>query len=563
MSELQIDKKPSGLASDPQYGTSGFRARQETLDWIAFRVGILAAYRSRMCGKAVGVMVTASHNDVCDNGFKIVDHDGRMLPMEWEAVCARVVAANSAPEAVAQLEALSHTSSPSGTTQTGSALFRPYVYIMQDTRLSCDRLVSGVARGVAYVDNGMSDVLGMGATPVIHHIVAAANGYSLPPYQASVDGYCSRLANGLELLLSGQTRAPTNPYELVVDCAAGVGFVTLSKLRQYVTPFLKKSLGLNMLLVNSPFDDHCTLNHNCGAEHVQKNYVWPSLHPGVAGHCYLASLDGDADRLVFAAGSISATGTCNVIDGDRIAILFATFIQSQVDILHGDSDASSVMKGLTFGLIQTAYANGNSTRYAAEHLKAFRCVLVKTGVKYVERAARTFDISVFFEANGHGSALFSDAACMAINQLVRSKNQSTRVAAARLLGLYTALSQSVGDAIADMLVCEVVRFQLDISVERWLSLYSSLVVVNRKLKVKNKLVYACNEDETRIIKPAAVQSRMDEIVSKAAHMNCRAFVRPSGTEDILRLYVEATDLGTASEVAASIAHYVAEFDASH
>jgi phosphomannomutase len=38
----------------------------------------------RKLGKAVGMMITASHNPACDNGLKLIDPNGRMLAMECE-----------------------------------------------------------------------------------------------------------------------------------------------------------------------------------------------------------------------------------------------------------------------------------------------------------------------------------------------------------------------------------------------------------------------------------------------------------------------------------------------
>ncbi|CAN1150512.1 Phosphoacetylglucosamine mutase, partial [Linum perenne] len=66
------------------YGTAGFRADASILHSTVFRVGILAALRSLKTQSVIGLMITASHNQVSDNGIKIADPSGGMLTQEWE-----------------------------------------------------------------------------------------------------------------------------------------------------------------------------------------------------------------------------------------------------------------------------------------------------------------------------------------------------------------------------------------------------------------------------------------------------------------------------------------------
>lgn len=51
------------------------------------------------------------------------------------------------------------------------------------------------------------------------------------------------------------------------------------------------------------------------------------------------------------------------------------------------------------------YANGGATAFLRE--RELEIVFTKTGVKYLHHAALEFDIGVYFEANGHGTVVFS------------------------------------------------------------------------------------------------------------------------------------------------------------
>lgn len=60
------------------------------------------------------------------------------------------------------------------------------------------------------------------------------------------------------------------------------------------------------------------------------------------------------------------------------------------------------------GIVQTAYANGASTAFMRNDL-GVEVAITPTGVKYLHEEAVRFDIGIYFEANGHGTVLFSES----------------------------------------------------------------------------------------------------------------------------------------------------------
>ena len=73
------------------------------------------------------------------------------------------------------------------------------------------------------------------------------------------------------------------------------------------------------------------------------------------------------------------------------------------------------------GIVQTAYANGSSTRYMRDTLR-MTVLLAKTGVKHLHHLAETFDIGIYFEANGHGTILFKESLLTQLERVSRFLN---------------------------------------------------------------------------------------------------------------------------------------------
>lgn len=81
---------------------------------------------------------------------------------------------------------------------------------------------------------------------------------------------------------------------------------------------------------------------------------------------------------------------------------------------------SKTKVNLKLGLVQTAYANGASTDYIQGTLNV-PVACTPTGVKYLHHRAQEFDVGVYFEANGHGTVVFSENAKQVIRATANNK----------------------------------------------------------------------------------------------------------------------------------------------
>ena len=170
---------------------------------------------------------------------------------------------------------------------------------------------------------------------------------------------------------------------------------------------------------------------------------------------------------------------------------------------------------------------------------------VPTGVKYLHRKAECFDIGAYFEANGHGCVL---AKLDKIRAAIAEHAVDPDCEAARLLvSLLEVSNQAVGDAMSCMLMVECVLLQLDINLTEVAKMYQDLPSKMSKLQVKDRSQFETLPDnETVLVKPAGVQDEIQKIYSQ--YEGARCFVRPSGTEDVVRVYAEAPTLKEAEEI---------------
>lgn len=280
----------------------------------------------------------------------------------------------------------------------------------------------------------------------------------------------------------------------------------------------------------------------CGADFVKtQQRPPPSSKAGPLARC--ASLDGDADRIVYYF--IDSDNSFRLLDGDKIATLTASFI--------GDlAKSAGLADKLKIGVVQTAYANGSSTAYITKSLN-LPVICTPTGVKHLHHAAVKFDVGVYFEANGHGTVVFSSAA---LKTLASHEPQSPAQASAIdcLRALTELINQAVGDALSDLLLVEVILAHKTWGPKEWDSTYTDIPNRLVRVEVLDRNRFKAVDAERRLEEPKGVQELIDALVSK--YKQGRSFARASGTEDAVRVYAEAATRGEADDLASKVASVV-------
>lgn len=392
---------------------------------------------------------------------------------------------------------------------------------------------------------------------------------------------------------------------IYVDCANGIAGIKIDKVNS-----LFKLLKKKIQKINSLKDKTDDINEGCGANYVYWRNQLPanfSVEEITGKKC--CSFDGDADRIVYfyveenndvpvesttRNNSAEALGTqdnaiekgyrevtandsthVKVLDGAKIIALLLKFIVnilSQINMEKANSlgDKEHIKK-LDLSVIQTAYGNSACINYikhvkeqAEKKYEIFKYIDInvkytKTGVKYVERHVRHSSVGIYFEPNGHGTIYTN---IKQVNEWAQKLHILDDVFFMALQKYLLCFIPANGDALVDFLLIELTLKFLDFTLPQWNSFYQALPFSFLNLKCKKADLQnfeAHAEHEKYLLKPRCLQKKIEEIVFQIDSKYGRCFVRPSGTEHLIRIYAEARTAEKAQEIINQVKLAVQEY----
>jgi len=107
---------------------------------------------------------------------------------------------------------------------------------------------------------------------------------------------------------------------------------------------------------------------------------------------------------------------------------------------------------------------------------------------------------------------------------------------------------------------EVALYHRGWTLSDWDALYEDLPSSMLKVSVRDRTAISTTDAERRCVTPAGLQDEIDRLVAVGPGGEKgvrRAFVRPSGTEDVVRVYAEASTRAEVDELAAQVCQAVA------
>lgn len=540
------------------YGTAGFRGKSTEVQEIIEPISLFLLVSSlNHNGDAFGIQFTASHNPSCDNGVKICEPQGDSINLELETQVEELVQLFYQYQNQTELCGMMYEWAQKHLVENYRD-FKPRIIWGHDIRPNNEIFPKLLVNYAVKWSNRLQVLLPIIyendniTTPMLHWITN--NLYETDyidedeeekeSWHLFKDHYINdtfecwgHFMEDLKKLDLGFSYSRGR----IIDVAHGVGLTLCDKIDKLVSQSNMKVLFMNESI------DHDNLNYDCGADALHKTLISPVSVPiglwdvskyqlwrentiqqeNVCG----ISFDGDADRILYWIPKINPYTyqpwiekyPVIVLDGDKILTLWAKTIHYLLNYIPEIN-----RNDISIKLIHTAYSNGSAINFWNE--QGFQHEYASTGTKNLHPKALEADIGLYFETNGHGTITISQKFFNILSNLGENPY-------ANLLSSWVSLTNEFcGDAMRNLLLIEGALSILSITPVEWNSLfYQEYPYKNGKVYGLNKSILQVTQEDRMITSPIGLQEAIQKLTEQHGG---RVIVRASGTEDLIRIYVE-------------------------
>lgn len=172
----------------------------------------------------------------------------------------------------------------------------------------------------------------------------------------------------------------------------------------------------------------------------------------------------------------------------------------------------------------------------------------ETGVANISALVKNMDMGIFFESNGHGSIFVSQRAF----DYFREKSPV-------LYNFLKFFEHPVGDGFANLLAVEYILQECKAGADQWGEYFIQRAALLKKVSVKDLTQYKLDPVKPHLLERPEIVRHFSRVMMND-NPSCRIYIRPSGTEPVLRVYVEGETEKQAEEFMAKIEDVIGRFE---
>ena len=516
---------------------SNFICDEKQLKNLVFRAGIITSiFSMSKNGLPMGIMITGGNNNNSFNGIKICSEKGEMLSNEEEEYFDEIINSNNIKESINTLFAKLKP-------KQGKCI----IVIGIDNRESSKKLSEILIKGLKCIDNCSFNFYDIIPSPSLYFLTFVNQmtfqkiGLKYKMVFVPRDNYWGYLINSFNkfhsyyniVFKTKEENKIKYENEICIDLSNGVASLYKNQIMSIFNNKENK-FPLKIHLINDNNNEH-ELNINCGINSILEKKIPKNKKEKCASIVKCSTLSSDLDSIIYYIDEEDGKNGIEIIKGEKIIVLYAKMLDFLIDNFSKNLKIK-YNEMIKMGIITSKYSNGAFISYCENNLKNYKLSVTKTGINNIQKESKKFDISICYEYNGLGTIYISQDLSTKFGKLSSLIETSKDSQIIELFQLFIALFNSItSDGVSNLLVIESIMKSMNLSIKDVYDFYNEIPykIVDIKMKY-NKFI--TNEDDSKIIEPKNMQIIIDELSNKYA--NSKIYVRPTGTEDYLRVYVE-------------------------